>query len=489
MAKEIVLPQWGMEMQDGTIVKWLKQEGDPVEEGEPIVEVETAKIQTELESTASGILVHIMVAEGTIVPVRGLLAIVADPGEDVPRPATAPSQSSPSQGGAAGVLSPPLQVGDAAPSSQSGAGPAASSSLDSPVTSPPAQDGNRVQVVPAARRLAQERGVDIAQVRGTGPRGRILIADVERAVETAQPAATVALPPEAQPAIGAASRQKVQVQVVPAARRLAREKGIDLTQVRGTGPSGRILIADVEQAVQAPGLALDRAINEAVPQTVPIEGMRRTIATRMLQSLHTMAQVTLTTEANVADAMVLRAGISRQWTDISLSPLHLAVKAAARALKEHPRLNAIQGENQIQLMDEVNIGVAVSLPEGLITPVIRNADQKTLAQIAGEARDLASKTREGRARPEDVTGGTFTVSNLGAFDVDAFTPIINPPQVAILGVGRVVEKPIILQGEMAKGAMMYLSLTFDHRVVDGAPAAEFLQKLKGYLEDPWWMVA
>ena len=141
------------------------------------------------------------------------------------------------------------------------------------------------------------------------------------------------------------------------------------------------------------------------------------------------------------------------------------------------------------MMDEVNIGVAVALSEGLITPVIRNADQKTLAQIAGEAHDLAAKVRENKARPEDVTGGTFTISNLGVFDVDAFTPIINPPQVAILGVGRVVEKPIVIRGEVAKGAMMYLSLTFDHRVVDGAPAAEFLQKLKSYLEDPWWMVA
>ena len=470
MATEIVLPQWGMEMQDGTIVKWLKQEGDPVEEGEPIVEVETAKIQTELESTASGILVHIMVEEGTIVPVRGLLAIVADPGEEVPRPV---SQSSPSQGGTAGVLSAPLQVG-AAPIP------------DSPVTFPPAQDGARVQVVPAARRLAQEHGVDIGQVSGTGPRGRILIADVERAVEAAQPSATLTALSQAPPTTGVSPQQKVHVQVVPAARRLARERGIYLTQVHGTGPGGRILIADVEQAVQAPGLAPDRAVPQAAVQ---IEGMRRTIATRMLQSLQTMAQVTLTTEANVSDAMTLRAGISREWTNMSLSPLHLAVKAAARALKEHPRLNAIQGEDQFQMMDEVNIGVAVSLPEGLITPVIRNADQKTLAQIASEARDLASKTREGRARPEDVTGGTFTISNLGIFDVDAFTPIINPPQVAIRGVGRVVEKPIILQGEMAKGAMMYLSLTFDHRVVDGAPAAEFLQKLKGYLEDPWWMVA
>ena len=406
MATEILLPQWGMEMQDGTIVKWLKQEGDSVEEGEPIVEVETAKIQTELESTASGILVHIMVAEGTIVPVRGLLAIVADPGEEVPRPATAPPQSHPSQGRIP------------APSGQGAPGQAAAPRVDSPVTSPPAPGGDRVQVVPAARRLARERG-------------------------------------------------------------------IDLTQVRGTGPSGRILIADVEQAVQTPSQAPDQVSF----QTVPMTGMRRTIATRMLQSLQTMAQVTLTTEANVANAMDLRAGVSRQWTELSLSPLHLAVKAAARALKDHPRLNAVQGEDQVQLMDEVNIGVAVSLTEGLITPVIRNADQKTLEQIASESRDLAARAREGRARPEEVTGGTFTISNLGAYEVDAFTPIINPPQVAILGVGRVVEKPVILQGEIAKGAMMYLSLTFDHRVVDGAPAAEFLQKLKGYLEDPSWMVA
>ena len=176
--------------------------------------------------------------------------------------------------------------------------------------------------------------------------------------------------------IAATPGQKVQVQVVPAARRLARERGIDLTQVPGTGPMGRILIADVERAVPAPVGAPDQAMPQTAPQTIPMEGIRRTIATRMLQSLQTMAQVTLTTEANVTDAMNLRAGISRQWTEQNLSPMHLAVKAAARALKDHPRLNAIQGEDQVQVMEEVNIGVAVSLPEGLITPVIRNVDQK-----------------------------------------------------------------------------------------------------------------
>ncbi len=220
-----------------------------------------------------------------------------------------------------------------------------------------------------------------------------------------------------------------------------------------------------------------------------MEGIRRTIANRLLQSLQTMAQVTVTTEANVAEAMLLRQGLSRHQEGGNLSPLHLVIKATARALKEHPRLNALQLEDQVRIADQVNIGVAVSLEEGLITPVIRDADTKSLAELAQESRELASKTREGRAKPEDVTGGTFTITNLGAYEIDAFTPIINPPQVGILGVGRVVEKPIILDGEVAKGTMMYLSLTFDHRVVDGAPAAEFLQTVKRRLEDPWWMVS
>ena len=193
----------------------------------------------------------------------------------------------------------------------------------------------------------------------------------------------------------------------------------------------------------------------------------------------------------MANAMTLREGLSRQMTDDRLSPLHLVVKATARAraLKEHPRLNAVQLEDQIQLVDQVNIGIAVALDEGLITPVIGDADLKTLTELATEGRELTAKTREGRAKPEEVTGGTFTITNLGAFDIDAFTPIINPPQVAILGVGRVVEKPIIDGGQITKGAMMFLSLTFDHRVVDGAPAAEFLQTVKKHLEDPWWMVS
>jgi pyruvate dehydrogenase E2 component (dihydrolipoamide acetyltransferase) len=448
MAAEIVLPQWGMEMQDGVIIKWLKKEGDPVQEGEPIVEIETAKLQTELESTASGVLARIVAQEGEIVPIRGLLAVIAAPGEEVSAPASAAPATAPR------------------PSTPAPVGPTPAAARRTP-------DGAGVQVVPAARRLAQEHNIDLTQVTGSGPRGRILIADVEKAVQDA------AAPP--QPAVDGA-----RVQVVPAARRLAQENGIDLAQVPGSGPGGRILVADVEQAIQGASAA---APQSGAGQTILLEGMRRTIATRMLQSVQTMAQVTVTTEADVTEAMVLRQGLSRHQDQGSISPLHLVIKAAARALKDHPRLNALQMEDRAEIADRINIGVAVALDEGLITPVIRDADTKALRELAEEGRELAAKTREGRARLEEVTGGTFTITNLGAFGIDAFTPIINPPQVAILGVGRVMEKPVIRDGQVAKGSLMYLSLTFDHRIVDGAPAAEFLQSVAKYLADPWWMVS
>ena len=459
MASEIVLPQWGMEMQDGTIVRWLKQEGDAVAEGEPIVEVETAKLQTELESTASGVLSRIVAQEGEIVPIRGVLCVIAEPGEEIP--------------------------GAAAPAAAATAAPAA------PATTAPASAGasngaRGVQVVPAARRLARDRGVDLAQVRGSGPGGRVLLADVEAALQA-----------PAGPASDGAPEPAGRVPVVPAARRLARENDIDLATVAGSGPQGRILIEDVEAAIAARSAPAPAVAPEpSADGVVPLTGIRGAVATRMLQSIQSTAQVTLTTEAVVTEAMQLRRGLSRHHAEEAggnIGPLPVVVKATAEALKRHPRMNAIEttdadGGAQVQMLSEINIGLAVALDEGLVTPVIRGADGKTLAQLAAENRDLAARTREGRTRPEEISGGTFTITNLGANDIDGFTPIINPPQVGILGVGRVVEKPVIVNGEIAKGETMYLSLTFDHRVIDGAPAAEFLQTVKRLLEDPWWMV-
>ena len=411
MATEIVLPQWGMEMQDGTIVRWLKREGDAVAEGEPIVEVETAKLQTELESTASGILTRIVAGEGEIVPIRGVLCVIGEPGEGSAAAATA------------------------------------------------AGDVRRTPVVPAARRLARERGIDLAQVSGSGPQGRILIADVE----------AVILRQAQDDGVG------------------GQDDGVGAEDVVGVG--GQVVAGVGMQG------APDGA--DGVAEVVPLTGIRGAVAGRMLDSLRASAPVTLTTEANVTDAMRLRRGLSRhQGGDAGggIGPLAVVVKAAAEALRRHPRLNAIRaaaddGGDEVRVLREINIGLAVALDEGLVTPVIRQADGKSLARLAAESRDLAARTREGRPRPEEISGGTFTITNLGANEIDAFTPIINPPQVAILGVGRVAEKPVIVNGEVGKGETMYLSLTFDHCALDGAPAAAFLQTLKSLLEDPWWMVA
>ena len=269
-------------------------------------------------------------------------------------------------------------------------------------------------------------------------------------------------------------------QVVPTARRLAQQEGIDLELVEGTGPRGRILLEDVQRAAQAPA--------RPPSEVFPVGSIRKTIATRMMESLRNMAQVTITTEADVTEAMELQDRLNR-GTVQNLNPLHLLIRATARALKEHPHMNALQKQGGLEVAEEVNVGVAVSLEEGLIVPAIRRADEKGLAQIAAEARDLARRARERKATYEEVTRGTFTVTNLGAYDVDAFTPIINPPQVGILGVGRVREKPVVHRGEIAIRSTVSLSLTFDHRVVDGTPAAQFLQAIKGYVEAPGWMVS
>jgi len=389
MSTDVILPQWGMNMQEGTLVKWLKREGDPVSQGEPLVEVETAKINSELESPAAGVVAHILAAEGSTVPVGSVVAIIAAPGEVVARPAS---------------------IAPAAPAR------AAANSV-APAASPrPATAAASSQVVPAARRLAQQHNVDLALVKGTGPGGRITEADGQRTLDA-----------RASPAAG----------------------------------------------------------------VVPLTGIRKTIAERMLLSLQTMAQATLTTEADVTEMVALRKELLGQWRLHGLRPMDqdLVIKSVARALGDHPIVNAILNSNGLRHIEEVNIGVALALPEGLIVGVVHNADKKTLLAIAQEVRELATKARDSKLSPEDVTGGSFTITSLASYDIDTFTPIINPPEVAILGVGRVVEKPAIHQGKIAKRSMMCLSLTFDHRALDGAPAALFLQTVKRYLEEPRWMTA
>jgi len=247
------------------------------------------------------------------------------------------------------------------------------------------------------------------------------------------------------------------------ARKLAKEHGLDLAAIAGTGPGGRITREDVEAALAQP-----RAKGE------PLKGMRKTIAERMFHSLQSTAQLTITTEADVTALVQRRAQLSKEF---GLTYTDLLIEAVAAALRQHPRLRVTAEGDALQKHEEINIGIAVALDEGLIVPVIRDADSKDLRRIAEESRVLAEKARNGALSVEDVSGGTFTITNLGMYGVDAFTPIINLPQVAILGVGRIVEKPAVHEGQVAIRSLMTLSLTFDHRIVDGAPAAAFLQEV------------
>ncbi|MEM3011412.1 MAG: dihydrolipoamide acetyltransferase family protein [Candidatus Bathyarchaeia archaeon] len=259
----------------------------------------------------------------------------------------------------------------------------------------------------------------------------------------------------------------------PAAKRLAKEYGVDLAQVVGTGPEGRIVERDVERFIREK-LRLAPKVKEIIPLT----GIRKTVAERVSLSFRTAPHSTITMEVDMTEASKLREKTQFSYTEI-------LVKAVAEALKKHPMINSTLEEDKIKVFEDINIGIAVATEKGLVVPVVRNADKKSLPEIASEIKELVEKAREGKLTKEDVSGGTFTITNLGMFGVDVFTPIINPSETAILGVGRIIEKPVVVGGEIKIKPMMTLSLSYDHRVIDGAPAAQFLKTIKETLEKPF----
>ena len=296
------------------------------------------------------------------------------------------------------------------------------------------------------------------------------------ASRAAQPAASNHVPPAA--AAPSASQAETSAggrrAISPVARKLAAELGVNLDNIAGTGPGGRVTKEDVERAAKSSVAPAAASVLAPAGQRTPIRGVRKLIAERMHQSLQATAQLTITSEADVTPATELRARLTREF---DFTYTDMLVHACARALLRHPRMCAKLDGTELVAASEVNIGLAVALDEGLIVPVIRNADRKALREIAVESRALAEAAHASRLKLEDVTGGTFTISNLGTYGVDAFTPILNHGETGILGVGRIVEKPAIYRGEITRRAMLTLSLTFDHRVIDGAPAAEFLQSV------------
>jgi pyruvate dehydrogenase E2 component (dihydrolipoamide acetyltransferase) len=433
------MPKFGLTMVEGTIQQWFKNEGDAINEGDALFEVETEKVLYEVESTAGGTVAKLLYGLEAVVPVGLPVAVIAEAGEDVTEVAARYSDGAPApQAATSPAGSPTPGTGSAA------AAPAAA-----------ATNGKRAPVTPAARKLAAEHNIDTARLTGTGPGGRITREDVQQAIDAGVQA----------PAPAAGKRAPV----TPAARKLAAEHNIDTARLTGTGPGGRITREDVQQAIDAGAQAPAEAPAEA--QSIPLRGMRKVIAERMHKSLQDTAQLTITTEVDVTQLIERREEVRREF---NTTYNDFIIQACAHALLRHPRMNASLEGDAIQLHSAIHVGFAVALDEGLIVPVVHDADKKPLKTIAQEARSLAEKARAGELKLEEVSGGTFTVSNLGMAGVDAFTPIINSPQTGILGVGRIVDKPVVYQGEIAKRSMLVLSLTFDHRVIDGAPAGAFL---------------
>ena len=445
MAKVVVMPKLGLTMTEGTVSKWLKKVGDEIKSGEPFFEVETDKLTNTIEANTDGVVRHFFVEEGTTVPVLDKVAIIAAADEDI----------SALLGGAPAAA--------AAPEAPAAAAPAASAA---PVRAP----GERVVAAPAAKKLAKELGIDLALVPGTGPNGRITLDDVKNWKPA--PAAPAA------PAAEEAPKTKAS----PLAAAVAKDLGIDLDKI---GAKDRVLAEDILRYLES---TREKA-PEGAPreEVVPMNGMRKAIAKNMLNSHMTSPTVTANLSVDMSAMKAYREQLKAK--EIKVSYTDLLVKFIAKALTEFPLLNCSVEDNKIVYKHYVNMGVAVALDNGLLVPNVTDADKKSLTEISKEIKELAKLAREGGLPMEKLRGGTFTITNLGMYGIESFTPIINQPEVAILGVTTMEDRAVVRGGEIVIRPMMTLSLTFDHRVVDGSVAAEFLQRVKALLENPALMLA
>ncbi len=422
MAIEVTMPQMGADMTEGTLVRWLKQVGDQVQRGDIIAEIETDKATVELEAFDSGTLNKLVVAEGETVPVGEVIALLGEPGEIVE----------------SDVARKPAAETPARRTVDKAAATVVVSASDGRVEATPAVAvGGRLRVSPVARRIAHEAGVDIATLRGSGPDGRILRRDVEAAMR-----ATVASVP------------------APA------------TRVAPVGPAPAPVRAPVS-AVTAP------AAEE------PFSRMRQAIARRMTLSKQTQPHYYLTVDVDMTAAMVFREQLNAAATEQEhVSVNDLVVKACALSLQRHPRFNSEFSDNGLKRHEQINIDIGVAMDDGLIAPALIDCGSKTLGHIAIESKDLINRAKSGRLRADEYSAGTFTITNLGAYGVETLIGIINPPQAAILGVGSVMPKPVVVDNQVVIRQVMKVALSADHRVTDGAEGARFIKEIQGLLENP-----
>lgn len=450
MATEITMPQLGLTMTEGTVSTWLKAEGDAVKKGDEIVEVETDKISNVVEAHEDGILLKIVAQEGETLPVKGVLGYIGQAGESVAAPAGAAAPEAP-----------------AAP--EIPAAPAAAETVPYIPTAIPVQNvsvNGWVLATPYARYLAREAGIDLALVSGTGPKGRIVGNDVE------------------------AYKADTHVRISPTAAKAAADVGVDPSSIvldRRIMKDDVLKAAGIEPAAApAPAAAAAapaaKAEEAAPPNGVKLKGMRKVIAQRLGEGWRNTPHVHHTVEVNMTEATALRQKFIEMGKKFSFTDL--IIKAMAKVLEEYPNANDSLVGDYLVHNEDINMGVAVAIDSGLIVPVLRNANHLGLMDIHQKVGEMAAAARDGKLSPDQLQGGTCTISNLGMYGCDHFTPIVNPPEATILGVCRTVEKPVVINHEIVIAPMMNAVLGYDHRVIDGATAGLVTMRLREYLENP-----
>jgi pyruvate dehydrogenase E2 component (dihydrolipoamide acetyltransferase) len=428
MAEQVILPRLGQGMESGTIVRWLKSEGDQVEKGEPLYELDTEKVTQEVEADASGVLLKILVQEGEV-PVGKPVAVIGEEGEEV--------------------------------------------SAEEP-------DDSTDEVEESAEEIADGDADQSAEKPAEAPKRE---PERERGREASAEDGQVTEPP-AEPEVGK-RRDDGRVKASPLARRLAKERGIELSSLTGTGPEGRIVAEDVERAAAAPKSWAAQAPASTEIEVVPLDSIRRTIARRMTEAWETPHfQIAMT--ADMRASIRLRERLVERTQEGKPRPTYsdILTKACAIALLRHRDMNAHFAGEEVHLFPTANIGIAVAIPHGLVVPVITNCERKAIPEIAAARADLVSRTRDGKLKQADLEDGTFTISNLGMYGVDRFVAVLNPPQAGILAVGAIQERAVVEDGELVVRPVMELTLSCDHRSVDGATASEFLADVKAFLEEP-----
>lgn len=447
MAQEVLMPKLGLTMTEGTIEEWKYKEGDSVKKGDILFSVATDKLTNDVEAEADGVLLKILLPEGETAPCKAVIAYIGEAGEVI------------AEGGVSAE-----STAAQAPASSAAAVPAKTPA----VTRDP---GAPVLASPAAKKLAKEKGVDLALVAGTGPKGRITLEDVEAYLTAPK-----------------ADESAAEVKTSPLAAKLAEELGVDVSKIQ---TDGRVMKADVLTAAgvctAAPAAEAAPAISAGDNDETPVKvnPLRRSIAANMANSWHTSPRVTYTFAVDVTAMKALRAKLkdSLKEQGIKLTYNHILMKVVAKALMEFPDVNASFADNMLTRHKHVNMGLAVAKGDGLIVPNVKNADSKSLAEIAKETEALIEATRSGNIDMKDMTGGTFTITSLGPYGVRSFSPIINQPELAILGVCDIVDTPIVCNGEIVIRPMMNLCLTADHRVVDGVMASKFMKRVVELLEN------